>query len=81
MTTRVLRLTLGLALIAIGAASPARAQFSYPVIIVPPAAQNYASPKPSSRATTRNRPKPSAESPQPEATPVYRGQTQQLNRF
>lgn len=83
MTTKVLGLTISLALIAMGAASPARGQFmsNYPVIIVPPPAQNYAAPKPSPKATPRDRAKSSTDSPEPESPPAYRGQTQQLNRF
>jgi hypothetical protein len=56
---RVFRLAAGLALALGGAAAPAEAQFmtNYPVIIVPPPAQNLVLP-----------PKPKPAAPQPDAS-------------
>jgi hypothetical protein len=59
-----IRLAAGVALFALGAPFPASAQIfsNYPVIIVPPPAQNYALPKPA--------PKPPPDKPKPPDTPA-----------
>jgi hypothetical protein len=70
-----IRLTAGVALFALGTPFPACAQFfsNYPVIIVPPPAQNYTLPKPT--------PKPPPDKPKPpaQAAPApaghYQGRT------
>ncbi len=46
MKTKAFRIAGGVALLAFGAPLPACAQFTYPMIIVPPPAQNYVVPKP-----------------------------------
>ena len=85
MTAKVLGLTIVLVALVLGATFPARGQFApnYPVIIVPPPAQNYAAPKPAPKSTTPDKPKPSASAPEPPPGPAprYQGQTQNLNRF
>ena len=82
MATKVLGVMATLALIALGATVPARAQFmsNYPVIIVPPPAQNLVAPRPAPKQTTPDKPKPSANPPAPPPAPAYQGRTQILNR-
>ena len=60
------RLAAGVAFFALGTPFPACAQFfsNYPVIIVPPPAQNYTLPKPT--------PKPPPDKPKPPDTPASR---------
>jgi hypothetical protein len=64
MKTNAFRFAVGVALFDFAAVSPACAQFSgnYPIIIVPPPAQNYIAPKPAS--------KPPPDKPKPTDTPV-----------
>jgi hypothetical protein len=65
MKTSAFRFAVGVALLDFAALSPASAQFSgnYPIIIVPPPpAQNYVSPKPA--------PKPPPDKPKPADTPA-----------
>jgi hypothetical protein len=64
MKTNAIRFAAGVALFALGAPFPACAQMisNYPVIIVPPPAQNYAMPKPA--------PKPPPDKPKPAETPA-----------
>ena len=83
MTARTIGSTISLSVILSGAAAPALAQFApnYPVIIVPPPAQNYAAPKPESRTAAPSKPKPPADTPQPTPTQNYRGQTRELDRY
>jgi hypothetical protein len=50
MKTNAFRIAGGVALLALGAPLPAFAQFSYPMIIVPPPLQNYVLPKPAPKA-------------------------------
>ena len=50
MKTKAFRIAGGVALLAFGAPLPACAQFTYPMIIVPPPAQNYVVPKPAPKA-------------------------------
>ena len=82
MTTKVLGEILGsaigLAMIASSATLPAQAQFAnYPIIIVPPPAQNYGAPKPDARAQTATKPKPPPSAPDSAPIPScrYQGQT------
>jgi hypothetical protein len=63
MKTKAFRIAGGVALLAFGAPLPACAQFNYPLIIVPPPAQNYVLPKPAPKA-------PPAEKPKPEGNPA-----------
>ena len=58
MGTKAFRIAGGVALLAFGAPAPACAQFNYPMIIVPPPAQNYALPKPAPQAPPPEKPKP-----------------------
>ena len=60
MKTNAFRIAAGVALFAFGAPFPACAQFisNYPVIIVPPPAQNYVLPKPAPK-----RRRPTSQSP------------------
>ena len=83
MTARTIGSTISLSVILSGAAAPALAQFApnYPVIIVPPPAQNYAAPKPESRTAAPSKPKPSTDEPQSPSAPAYHGQARDLNRF
>jgi hypothetical protein len=62
MKTSAFRFAVGVALFAFGARAPACAQWTYPVIIVPPPAQNYVAPKPAS--------KPPPDKPKPADTPA-----------
>ncbi len=81
MKTKAFRIASGVALLAFGAPIPACAQFfsNYPVIIVPPPAQNYALPKPAPKAPPPEKPKP-ADNPANAANPgdvtqCYQGRT------
>ena len=75
MKANFVRFAAALALLVVGAPLPASGQYFPPVmIIVPPAAQNYATPKPA--------PKPSPDKPKPADTAApdgpkgyYRGRT------
>jgi hypothetical protein len=64
MKTNAFRFAAGVALFAFGEPFPAHAQFpgNYPVIIVPPPAQNYVVPKPA--------PKPPPDKPKPPDSPA-----------
>jgi hypothetical protein len=76
MTADALRFAAGLALVAFAAPVPASGQYFPPaLIIVPPAAQNYATPKPTPRPPP-DKPKATADTPPP-ARPAghYQGQT------
>jgi hypothetical protein len=76
MRTNAIRFVAGIALVAIGAPLPASAQYFPPVlVIVPPAAQNYATPKAAPKPPP-DRPKSAADT-DPSARPKghYQGQT------
>jgi len=75
MTANAVRFAGGLALVAFAAPLPATAQYFPPaLIIVPPAAQNYATPKPAPKPPPE---KPKAPAGAPPARPAghYQGQT------
>jgi hypothetical protein len=76
MRANAVRFAAGLALVAIGAPLPASAQYFPPVmIIVPPAAQNYVTPKPAPKSPP-DIPKPAADTALPTKPPGhYQGQT------
>jgi hypothetical protein len=68
MKANAVRFAAGLALVAFGAPFPACGQFFYPpVIIVPPPAQDYATPKPAPKPPP---PKPKAADTAPQAKPT-----------
>jgi hypothetical protein len=75
MKTNTFRLAAGVGLIAFGAPFPACGQFfsNYPVIIVPPPAQNYVVPKPRPKQPP-DKSKP-ADPPPTEPTGRYQGRT------
>jgi hypothetical protein len=76
MKASAVRFAAGLALTAFAAPLPSSAQYFPPVmIIVPPAAQNYATPKPAPKPPP-DKPKPMADTV-PAAKPAghYQGQT------
>ena len=79
MKTKALRIAGGVALLAFGAPLPACAQFNYPMIIVPPPAQNYALPNPAPKAPPPEKPKPAdkpADAPNSAGvTQCYQGRT------
>jgi hypothetical protein len=79
MKTKAFRIAGGVALLACGAPPPACAQFTYPMIVVPPPAQNYAAPKPAPKAPPPEKPKPAdkpADAPNPgEVTQCFQGRT------
>lgn len=63
MKANAVRFAAGLALVAFGAPLPARGQFFYPpLVIVPPPAQDYGTPKPA--------PKPPPPKPKPPDAPA-----------
>jgi hypothetical protein len=69
---RISRLGVGVAVLAVAASPPAEAQFmtgSYPVIIVPPPAQNFVVPKPKSTPP----PKTNDAPPAPDQIKCYEG--------
>ncbi len=79
MKTKAFRIAGGVALLAFGAPLPACAQFNYPMIIVPPPAQNYVLPKPAPKTPPPEKPKP-AEKPAGALNPgdvsqCYQGRT------
>jgi hypothetical protein len=78
MKTNAIRFASGVALLAFGAPFPAYGQFfsNYPVIIVPPPAQNYVLPKPAPRPPPPpDKPKP-AGAPNPgDVSQCYQGRT------
>ena len=61
MKIKGFRIAGGVALLAFGAPLPACAQFNYPMIIVPPPAQNYVLPKPAPKAPRAEKPKATDE--------------------
>jgi hypothetical protein len=76
MKANAVRFAAALALVAVGAPLPACGQYFPPaLIIVPPPAQNYATPKPAPKPPP-DKPKPAANSTPP-AKPAghYQGQT------
>ena len=79
MNTKIYRLIICVLTFGFGASVPAWGQvmYNYPVIIVPPPAQNLVVPKPAPRAAIPEKPKPppSAAPPQPDPTPTYHGRT------
>jgi hypothetical protein len=85
MTTKVFGLTMSLGLLAFAASSPARGQFmsNYPVIIVPPPAQNLVlppKPKPAQRATQPAPAAPPSDAPAQAQGPCrFQGQTRVCN--
>jgi len=74
MKTHAARFAAGLALFAAGAPFPVSAQFFYPPILIvpPPAAQNYGTPKPKPPA---DRPKPADSPTQARPGGHYEGRT------
>jgi hypothetical protein len=78
MKTNAIRFAGGLALVAFGAPFPASGQYFPPaLIIVPPPAQNYATPpKPVPRSPPAAKPKP-ADAPEATSQPAghYQGRT------
>jgi hypothetical protein len=73
MKTNAVRFAAGLALFAAGAPFPAFGQFIYPpVFVVPPPAENYASPPPK---PPPDKPKPAETSPQAKPAGHYEGRT------
>jgi hypothetical protein len=78
MKTKAFGIAGGVALLAFGAPLPACAQFNYPMIIVPPPAQNYVVPRPAPKAPPekpKSADKP-AEAPNPgDASQCYQGRT------
>ncbi len=76
MKASAVRLAAGIALVALGAPLPAAAQYFPPaLIIVPPAAQNYATPK-SAPNPPPDKLKPAAGAASPAKPPGhYQGQT------
>ena len=79
MKNKAFRIAGGVALLAFGAPLPARAQFSYPMIIVPPPAQNYVAPKLAPKAPPPEKPRPAdkpADASNPgDASQCYQGRT------
>jgi hypothetical protein len=75
MKTKALRITAGVALLAFGAPLPACAQFNYPMIIIPPPAQNYALPKPAPKAPPPEKPKPADALTPGDVSQCYQGRT------
>jgi hypothetical protein len=76
MKANAVRFAAAFALAAVGAPLPASSQYFPPaLIIVPPASQNYATPKPAPKPPP-DKPKPTADTPPP-AKPKghYQGQT------
>jgi len=75
MRANAVRFAAGAALIAFGAASPACGQyFPPPLIIVPPPAQNYATPRPPPKQSPE-RPKPSDTVPPDRPRGHFQGRT------
>jgi hypothetical protein len=78
MNTNAIRFAAGVALLAFSAPFPAYGQFfsNYPVIIVPPPAQEYVMPKPATKPTP-DKPKPADTPAQAAPTPSghYQGRT------
>jgi hypothetical protein len=80
MKTKAFGIAGGVAVLAFGAPLPACAQFNYPMIIVPPPAQNYVLPKPTPKAPPPEKPKPAekpadASNPGGDASQCYQGRT------
>jgi hypothetical protein len=79
MRTKAFRIAGGVALLAFGAPLPASAQFNYPMIIVPPPAENYVAPKPAPTAPPPEKAKPAerpADAPNPgDHSQCYQGRT------
>jgi hypothetical protein len=76
MKTNAIRLAAGVGLFAFGAPFPACGQFfsNYPVIIVPPPAQNYVVPKPAPKQLP-DKSKPADPSPPADPIGHYQGRT------
>ena len=77
MKANAVRFSAGLALVAFGAPLPASGQYFPPaLIIVPPQAQQYATPKPVPRAQPDANPKPQSNAPaQTKPAGHYEGRT------
>ena len=77
MKTNAIRFASGVAMFAFGSAFPAYGQFfsNYPVIIVPPPAQDYVLPKPAPKSPPPDRPKPPDAPAQAAPTGHYQGRT------
>jgi hypothetical protein len=79
MKTNAIRFASGVALFAFGSAFPASGQVfsNYPVIIVPPPAQDYVLPKPAPKSPPPERPKPPDAPAQaaPASAGHYQGRT------
>jgi len=81
MKTKAFRIAGGVALLALGSPFPARAQFfsNYPVIIVPPPAQNLVMPPRPAPKPAPAKPNASAPPPDtpngPDVTQCYQGRT------
>jgi hypothetical protein len=76
MKANAVRFAAAFALAAVGAPLPASSQYFPPaLIIVPPASQNYATPKPAPKPPP-DKPKPAADTPPPaKRAGHYQGQT------
>jgi hypothetical protein len=81
MKTKVCGLAMSAAIIALGAPLPASAQFfsNYPVIVVPPPAQNYVLPKPPKPPLEKPKP-PDAPTTEPQPQQTYQGRTHVIDR-
>ena len=78
MALKISYLGVSLAVLALGSALPARAQFmtSFPAIIIVPApTQNYAVAKPTDRSTAPDKLKASVDTPALVQTSIYQGRT------
>jgi hypothetical protein len=74
MKANAVRFAAGLALVSFGAPVPACGQFIYPpLVIVPPPAQDYATPKPAPRPPPPDKPKPSNTVPPDAPKGHYQG--------
>jgi hypothetical protein len=76
MRTNAIRLASGVALFTFGLAFPAFSQFmsNYPLIVVPPPAQDYALPKSAPKSPPPEKPKP-PDAPAPAPAGRYQGRT------
>jgi hypothetical protein len=76
MKANAVRFAAALVLLAFGAPLPACGQFIYPpLVIVPPAAQNYATPKPAPRPPPPKLTPPAGTPPQAKPAGHYEGRT------
>jgi len=77
MKTKIYQIIIIALMVAFGAFHPAQAQlYPYPVIIVPPPAQNLVVPKPAARAAMPDKPNPPSAGDAPAPLKChYQGQT------